>query len=858
MTAFAPSRMFGLLVEGRIASGMLLCLALAGCAGTGDDSGVSPYLDNDHDGFAVIDDCDDNDPSVHPDSRELCDELDNNCNGDVDEDAFDAVAWFKDSDGDGYGDNNEQELACDAPTGYVSLRTDCDDSTARAFPGATEYCDEIDNDCDGTVDEGSAYDSTAWYKDADGDGYGTPLALRDSCEQPEGYVEDDTDCDDQNADVNPGTDEICDEDDVDEDCDETADDDDSSVVGLLTWYLDSDGDGFGTNDTTSVLCNQPSGYTTVGDDCDDAAPTVNPDNAEICGDSVDNNCDGSIDEETAPYLITWYRDSDSDGYGASSSGTRTACTQPSGYVATDDDCNDSSSSISPGASETWYDGADKDCDEGNDYDADGDDHTSADYSGDDCDDSDEEVYPGHAEVCGDTSDNDCDGNDDPCMVDAIIYGEEANDRSGSSVWTAGDQNGDGMSDVLVGASLHNGGGSGRGAVYLVYGALDTEEDLASSVAKIIGQADRERFGSSVSGGQDLDGDGWDDIVAGAFGMNTGGAYAGGAYVLLGPVVGEFYSSDADSMMIGEVPGDFTGTTTAMAGDVNDDGDGDFIIGAYGQDGGGGSSGAVYLMYGVPSASVDLSYANAKLTGTATGDYAGFSVGAGGDVDGDGYSDFMVGAPYEAYRGVYGGVAHLVLGPVAEGVGSLTNADGNYYGTTNGGRGGFSVALLGDVDNDGYDDVGIGAPDENENGPNSGSAYLFYGPTSGTLALSEADVVMYGENTDDSAGYAISTAGDLNSDGKADIIVGARDDDYGASDAGAAYLITDVGSGTWTLNEAAGKVPGEVTSDNLGQAVGPAGDTNGDGFDDVLIGVPKDDTVDTNVGATYLVLGSSAL
>jgi hypothetical protein len=838
--------------------GLLLGLFLAGCAGKGEDSGISPYLDEDHDGFAVIDDCDDSDPSIHPDARELCDDIDNNCNGEIDEDAFDALSWFQDADGDGYGNNAVEELSCSAPTGYVALRTDCDDTTARAFPGATEYCDEIDNDCDGTVDEGSAYDSTAWYKDEDGDGYGTPLALRNACEQPEGYVEDDTDCDDQDADINPGMDEVCDPDDVDEDCDETSDDDDSSVVGLLTWYLDSDGDGFGTDDTTSILCNQPSGYSSVGEDCDDTLASVNPDNAEVCGDGIDNDCDSSIDEEDAPYLITWYRDRDSDGYGASSSGTRTACTQPSGYVATDDDCNDTNASISPGATENWYDGADWDCDGGNDYDADGDGHTSDSYSGDDCDDSNENAYPGHAEVCDDASDNDCDGNDDPCIVDAILYGESANDRSGSAVWTAGDQNGDGKADVAIGASLHNGGGSGRGALYLVYGALSEEEDLASADAKIIGQADRERFGSAVGGGQDLDGDGWDDLVVGAFGMNTGGAYAGGGYVLLGPVIGEFYSSEADSQMIGEVPGDFTGTAASMAGDVDGDGQGDFILGAYGQDGGGGSAGAVYLLYGVPSASVDLSYANARLDGNGTGAYAGFSVSGGGDVDGDGFSDFVVGAPYAATGGVYGGAAHLVLGPVAEGIGTLSNADGLFYGGTNGGRAGFSVALLGDVDNDGYDDVGVGAPDENGNGPNSGAAYGLLGPVSGSVALTDADIVMVGEDTDDAAGYSIAAAGDVDGDGKGDIVVGARDDDYTASDAGAAYLVTNVATGSWSLNDAAGKVVGAATSDNLGQAVGPAGDTNGDGYDDVLVGVPKDDTVDTNVGATYLILGSTAL
>ncbi|MDP6935761.1 MAG: putative metal-binding motif-containing protein, partial [Myxococcota bacterium] len=168
-----------------------------------------PDLDGDGDPDAT--DCDDAQASVHPGADELCDELDNDCDGEVDEGVLDT--FYQDADGDGFGDESMEAEGCENPSGYVASSSDCNDGDASAHPGSVEVCDGVDNDCDGEVDEDV---SETWYLDADGDGYGDPGFAWTACEAPSGTVVDDTDCDDLDAGVHPGADEVCDE--VDNDC----------------------------------------------------------------------------------------------------------------------------------------------------------------------------------------------------------------------------------------------------------------------------------------------------------------------------------------------------------------------------------------------------------------------------------------------------------------------------------------------------------------------------------------------------------------------------------------------------------------------------------------------------------------
>ncbi len=311
------------------------------------------YEDVDGDGFAACDDCDDADGDVNPDAVEVCDGVDENCDGLVDNDAADATTWYGDSDGDGYGGTQYVVASCDVLVGYVTNSTDCDDVDANAYPGASETCDLIDNDCDGTVDEGVGY---TWYPDADGDGYGdATAATADACNAPPGYTANADDCDDTDAQVNPGSYEICDS--VDNDCD--GDVDEAGALGASTFYTDSDGDGYGDANSAVTACFQASGVVANDDDCDDTTADVRPGATETC-DSVDNDCDGTIDEADAADATTWYQDSDADGFGNSASSTQ-ACSAPLGFVSDATDCDDTDIGVNTGASEVC-DGVDNDCD----------------------------------------------------------------------------------------------------------------------------------------------------------------------------------------------------------------------------------------------------------------------------------------------------------------------------------------------------------------------------------------------------------------------------------------------------------------------------------------------------------------
>ena len=280
------------------------------CDGTIDEGVTTTwYLDADGDLYGLADqttegcwlptgyasvpgDCDDTTAAVSPDEPEVCNGIDDNCDGAIDEDtATDAATWHADTDEDGYGDPDSTTLACDEPSGYVGNDEDCDDSEALANPGEAEVCDDIDNDCDGTIDEDDATDAATWHDDSDGDGYGDPDEATVSCEQPSGTVSDDTDCDDTDAAISPGGEEVCNE--VDDNCDGAIDED--TATDADTFYADVDEDGYGDPDDTAVACDEPSGYVGNDEDCDDDEVLANPDESEAC-DDIDNDCDGTIDE----------------------------------------------------------------------------------------------------------------------------------------------------------------------------------------------------------------------------------------------------------------------------------------------------------------------------------------------------------------------------------------------------------------------------------------------------------------------------------------------------------------------------------------------------------------------------------
>ncbi len=211
------------------------------------------------------------------------------------EEAARIVNWTVDGDVDGYGVTGTEDYTCEERPGWVMLADDCNDACPTCYPAAEEICDALDNDCDGSIDEGLTV--TIW-RDADGDGFGNGPSRRDDCEIPAGYVENGDDCNDASDVVNPDADEICDG--LDNDCNGSVDEE-----LLSTFFTDGDGDGFGDAESAFEACVAPEGAVDNGDDCDDEDEATNPAAEEIV-DGSDNDCNGEIDDIVAP-------DGDGDG-----------------------------------------------------------------------------------------------------------------------------------------------------------------------------------------------------------------------------------------------------------------------------------------------------------------------------------------------------------------------------------------------------------------------------------------------------------------------------------------------------------------------------------------------------------------
>jgi MYXO-CTERM domain-containing protein len=221
------------------------------------------------------------------------------------------------------------------------------------------------------------------------------------------------DCDDTDPTINPAALEICGG--SDENCNGLTGDSDPTLDPASTedWYLDVDGDNYGTGSAV-YACLQPVGYGAEPDDCDDTDPNRSPGTPEISADGIDQDCDGEDRCE-------WFYDADLDGYGDPSI-SEPGCTQPAGYVNNDQDCDDTDATISPAATELWYDGLDSNCDGKSDFDQDGDGVESLDYGGDDCDDLNNSIFPEAPEIC-DAVDQDCDGalDEDACPCPSATY-----------------------------------------------------------------------------------------------------------------------------------------------------------------------------------------------------------------------------------------------------------------------------------------------------------------------------------------------------------------------------------------------------------------------------------------------------
>jgi hypothetical protein len=362
-----------------------------------------------------------------------------------------------------------------------------------------------------------------------------------------------------------------------------------------------------------------------------------------------------------------------------------------------------------------------------------------------------------------------------------------NDRFGSSVSSAGDVNGDGIADVIVGAPLHDNVAPDAGSAYVYFGGTSPN---AFPDLTLAGEDPSEAFGISVGSG-DVNGDGSPDLIVGAVGYADGGAGAGQVFVYFGgPGL-----DDVVDWSIPGAPGEGLGARVSWAGDVNGDGYGDIIASTY-------IEGNAYVYYGgaAPNSVADLTLNNDSFQ----------SVSGAGDVNGDGYADVIAGAASGTHAYVYFG------GPGADAIPDLT-----FTGT-----GGFGASVSSaDVNGDGYSDLIVGAPSDS----GTGRTYVYYG---GPGADAVADLTLSGAAAGDAFGSWVSGTGDLNGDGYRDVIVGAPYNDAGGADAGRAYVYFG-GPGADAVADLI--MTGATAGDHFGIAVSGAGDFNGDAHPDVIVG-----------------------
>lgn len=455
-------------------------------------------------------------------------------------------------------------------------------------------------------------------------------------------------------------------------------------------------------------------------------------------------------------------------------------------------------------------------------------------------------------------------------TDVKLIGEDAGDYAGVSVAGLGDVDGDGRDDLAVAASMRE-----SGVIYLIRGPVSAPFDFASADGQMTFESDEGSAWLSadeipIGSAGDGDGDGLPDVLIGTPGM--GADAAGAAYVVFGPWTGELSYADADASLIGVADDDFAGDAVAGVGDVDGDGWDDLLIGAPGANVGvsstvgecGGSDdfddwgysvGVAYLMLGPTSGEHSLSEADARLTGEDGDDFAGKAASSVGDLDGDGLADLFVGSS-NCEGGYEAGAAYVISGPVS-GEFALSDADAKLVGDV-GDRASEAMSSAGDVDGDGLPDLLVGAPykDLSRTGL-EGAAWLVLGPASGTEKLSDADARFEGYDLA-RAGTSLASAGDMDGDGFDDLVIGAPCESSGATDAGTAYLIYGPVTGTQKLADETHRLDGTGTYDFLGFSVANAGDTDGDGSTDLLVGAYRDDDGGTDAGAAWLLLGGGSL
>ena len=485
----------------------------------------------------------------------------------------------------------------------------------------------------------------------------------------------------------------------------------------------------------------------------------------------------------------------------------------------------------------------------------------------------------------------------------VLDGEAAADRSGYAVSAAGDINGDGIDDLIIGANRADPNGNSSGRSYVVFGSATglpnpfNLSDLNGSNGFVLnGEAAGDRSGISVSGAGDINGDGIDDLIIGASRADPNGSYSGRSYVVFGSDTGlpnPFNLSSLNGsngfVLNGEAEFDLSGRPVSAAGDINDDGIDDLVIGADAADPNDNmNAGRSYVVFGSdivlpnPFELSDVNGGNGiELNGETAEDRSGDSVSSAGDINDDGIEDLIIGAFGAESNGSNAGRSYVVFGTDSGlsnpfELSSLNGLNGFVLnGEASSDFSGYSVSAAGDINGDGIDDLAIGANRADPNGNNNaGRSYVVFGSDGGLsnpFELSSLNglngFVLNGEAADDDSGASVSGAGDINGDGIDDLIIGAsRADPNGNDSAGRSHVVFGSDTGLpnpfnlSSLNGSNGFVlNGEAAGDRSGISVSGAGDINGDGIDDLIIGAFLADPNGKNsAGRSYVVFGRASI
>jgi hypothetical protein len=427
----------------------------------------------------------------------------------------------------------------------------------------------------------------------------------------------------------------------------------------------------------------------------------------------------------------------------------------------------------------------------------------------------------------------------------FVESNQASWWMGKGVGCAGDINGDGYSDVLIGLYGYENGQTTEGGTYVYYGS-STGITSATPGAILEGNANSARMGESVSGAGDVNGDGYSDVVVGLLGYTNGQSQEGAAYIYHGSASG--INTTLAAKVEPNIANANMGTDVGCAGDVNGDGYSDIVVGAYNYTNGQTNEGAIFIYKG-SSTGINTT-AFSMMQSNSTYANLGNSNSSAGDVNGDGYSDVIAGAYFYSNGQTYEGGASVYHGS-ASGISTTVSAilESNQVNANLG----YSVAGAGDVNGDGYSDIIVGAHGYDNGQSDEGAAFVYHGSANG-LSTS-ASAMLESNQAGAQMGYSVSTAGDVNGDGYSDVVVGAHGYDNGQTDEGAAFIYYGSASGLST--SAAVMLESDQVSAYLGYSVAGAGDVNGDGYSDMVVGAYGYSNGQTFEGVAFVHHGSAS-